>query len=106
MLDKLRASGLPDARARTGNGYVTPAINVFSVPSNCFLSMEQIEAMKRGEPIIDVAQCTPMLLEHEPELPALQTSAPVTIEIDAKPNPIVTFPYLVSESPDDGDHVA
>ena len=44
MLDKLRASGLPDARAKAGGGYVAPVINVFSVPSGYFLSLEQIEA--------------------------------------------------------------
>jgi hypothetical protein len=38
------------------------------------------------------------------ELPALAISAPVRVEIDAEP--IVTFPHLVSESPDDGDHAA
>ena len=38
------------------------------------------------------------------ELSALAISAPVRVEIDAEP--IVTFPHLVSESPDDGDQVA
>src|SRR4249919_333747 len=38
MLDKLRASGLPDARAKADGGYVAPVLNVFSVPSGYFLS--------------------------------------------------------------------
>ena len=110
LLDKLRASGLPDARARAGNGYAAPIVNILSMPSGFFFSAEQIAAMKRGKSIIDASQCTPMLLEHdEPTPPALETSAPVTIEIDVETRPVLnggTFPRLVTESPDDDNHAA
>jgi hypothetical protein len=105
MLDKLRASGLPDARAKAGGGYVPPVIQIFSVPSGFFLSAEQVEAHKRGEPIVDVDQCTPLVLEHEATLPALETSAPIVVDIDGNPA-IVAFPRLVSERPYDGDDAA
>jgi hypothetical protein len=89
ILDKLRASGLPDARARSG-GLVPPAIQILSVPTNCFLSHEQIEAMKRGVPFVDIAQCTPIqpaLLEHAPQLDAdEQREEPAAIEQEFEPN--------------------
>jgi hypothetical protein len=77
MLDKLRASGLPDARAKAGGGYVAPVINVFSVPSGYFLSLEQIEAHNRGEQIIDVNDCKQLAFEPEPQLPMMEVSEPV-----------------------------
>ena len=43
-----------------------------SVPSGYFLSLEQVEARKRGEPFIDASRCTPLLLEQETDLPALE----------------------------------
>lgn len=112
MLDKLRASGLPDVRSKPGGGYAPPVIQIFSVPSGFFLSMEQVEASKRGEPIIDASQCTPLLLEHEPDLPALETSAPVAIGFDAEPDQepgdptVVDFAAARFRKPDDGDHAA
>ena len=105
MLDKLRASGLPDARAKAGGGYAPPVINILSVPSGYFLSHEPVEASKRGEPFIDASQCTPLRLEHdEPMLPALEVNDAVGVETSAEPRPVVTFPRLVSES--DGDDAA
>jgi hypothetical protein len=108
MLDKLRASGLPDARAKAGGGYAAPVINVFSVPSGYFLSLEQIEAHNRGEHIIDVNDCKQLALEPKPQLPMLEVSEPVTIEIDAAPGDptVVDFPATLFRKPDDGDHAA
>ena len=58
MLDKIH-SGMPEHTAiRTAAPVI---INVFSVPTNYFLSDVQIEALKRNELIIDVNECTPML---------------------------------------------
>ena len=69
ILDKLRASGLPDVRATSAGTYAPPVVQIVSVPSNHFLSQAQIEAMKRGEPLIDIAECTPIRLERdEPQL--------------------------------------
>jgi hypothetical protein len=71
--------------------------------------MEQTEAHKRGDQIID-ASCTPMLTEQETDLPALETSAP--IKIDAEPGQapgdptVVDFPAARFCKPDDGDHAA
>ena len=85
LLVALRA-GLPDPIERPkSDDYTALAIHIFSVPSNCFLSFEQIEAAKRNEPIVDIAQCTPLQLEHdEPQL-----------MIDAEPRSNKTFPRLV-----------
>lgn len=106
MLDKLRASGLPDARAKADGGYVAPVLNVFSVPSGYFLSSEQIEATKRGEQIIDINQCTPFGLEPQPPMP--EVNEPATTEIDAAPGDptVVDFPAARFRKPDDGDHAA
>jgi hypothetical protein len=65
VLDKLRA-GLPDIRAEVGGvAYVPTVVNVFSVPTNHFLSHEQIEATRQGCTIIDAGQCQPLVIEHE-----------------------------------------
>jgi len=65
VLDKLRA-GLPDIRAEAGGvAYVPTVVDVFSVPSNCFLSHEQIEAIRQGGTIVDAGQCQPLAIEHE-----------------------------------------
>lgn len=95
MLDKLRASGLPDARAKAGNGYVAPVIQIYSVPSGCFLSLEQIEASKRGKSIIDASQCTPVqldhdgppLLEHAPRLEPAEPAAHESAQAEPSPTP-------------------
>jgi hypothetical protein len=73
IIDKMLSSGLPDARATSAGGYAPPIIQILSVPSGCFLNQAQIGAMERGEPIVDVNQCTqlerePQLLEHAPQL--------------------------------------
>ncbi len=71
VLDKLRA-GLPEmAENGSGNGYSIPGFTILSMPTNHFLTGEQITALKRGEPIVDVRKCTPLLLESEPTSPAL-----------------------------------
>ena len=108
MLDKLRASGLPDARAKAGGGYAAPVINVFSVPSGYFLNHRADRGHNRGEQIIDVNDCKQLALEPEPQLPMLEVSEPVTIEIDAAPGDptVVDFPAARFRKPDDGDHAA
>ena len=98
MLDKLLDLVCLTRALSLATGTLRP-LSTFSIPSYCFLSLEQVEAVKRGEPIVDIAECTPWQADE----PAL---APVTIDIDAAPRPNVTFPHLVSESPNDGDHAA
>ena len=107
LLVALRA-GLPEPveRPKSAGGYVRPVIQILSVPSGCFLSQAQIETMKGGEPFVDIAQCTPMLLQHDVNLPAFETSAPDRVEIDAETRSTVTFPRLVAKKPDDGGHAA
>jgi hypothetical protein len=91
ILDKLRASGLPDARATSAGCYVPPVIQILSVPSNHFLSAEQIEAVNRGEPFINIAECTPIRLEHDE--PALLEHTPHA-EPDAQhEEPAVSGPW-------------
>jgi hypothetical protein len=55
-------SGMPDVPARKPD--FTPAeIRIFSVPSSCFLNLEQIRSVKEGVPIVDIAQCEPFTFE-------------------------------------------
>jgi hypothetical protein len=71
LLVALRA-GLPDPVERPkADSYNPPAIHVFSVPSDHFLTAEQIAAVKQGKPIFDVSQCIPLQL-NGPEPPALE----------------------------------
>jgi hypothetical protein len=103
LLVALRA-GLPDPVERPKvNGYVPPAIHVFSVPSGCFLSPAQIEAQQRGEPFVDIDQCTPILPEQEQ---ALLEHAPQSEpeELYKAPAVDITEPPLDPE-PDDNVRV-
>ena len=72
LLVALRA-GMADPVERPESGDFTPTtINVLSVPSGYFLSHEQIEANKRGERIINLSDCTPLLLEQDAPQPLLR----------------------------------
>jgi hypothetical protein len=79
-LTALRA-GLPETVAplKTGSTWTSPP-TILSVPSGCFLTMEQIAAHKRGEDIVDPALCEPFVFEDAPP----------------PPRSVVPFPRLVS----------
>ena len=111
LLDKFRASGLPDAQSQGRQRLYAAPIQIFSMPSGFFFSAEQIEAMKRGKSIIDASQCDadaarktsrmPPALKH----PRRSRSTPMWGPAGTEPRQ-VTFPRLVTEKPDDDNHAA
>ena len=60
-------------RRTAADAYVPTVVNVLAVPSNFFLSHDQIEAYKNGETIIDVNKCEPLVFDPL----ALTKEAPV-----------------------------
>ena len=65
--------------------YTPPDINVLSVPSSYFLSLEQIQSVKKGVPIIDIAQCA--TVEFEPTVPMTDDDNVVPLRL-AAPAPV------------------
>jgi hypothetical protein len=57
MLKEIRVA-LPDNRAERG-GYVPPVFNILAVPTNHFLTGEQIERNRLGLPIVGITDCEP-----------------------------------------------
>ena len=83
-----------------------PLSTCFQYRPVIFFEFEQIEAHNRGEQIIDVNDCKKLALEPELQLPMLEVSEAVTIEIDPAPGDptVVDFPAARSPNADDGDH--
>ena len=73
-----------------GGSCAPPIIQILSVPSGCFLNQAQIEATERGEPFVDIAQCTPMQLEH---------AAPQLLEHAPRSEPKYEEPAAIESAP-------
>jgi hypothetical protein len=88
-LDSLHSGMLKQGDSVNGSaGYTPPEIRIFSVPSSCFLSLEQLKTLKEGGSIVDIAQCTPTTFESLPDpVDERKNVVPLRLEEPAEPEP-------------------